>query len=63
MAGRLAELEAVKKAAVAAEDYDAAKVAKSNIDRVRASAGAAAPGSGGEGDASWLRRCDLWGRA
>lgn len=58
MAGRLAELEAAKKAAVAAEDYDAAKVAKASIDRVRAGAGAAAaPGSGGNGDSARSRRC------
>ena len=35
---KLAELEAAKRAAVAAEDYDAAKAVKADIERVRASA-------------------------
>ena len=39
MAARLAELEARKAAAVAGEDYDAAKGVKAEIDRVRAAAG------------------------
>lgn len=56
MVDRLAALESAKKAAVVAEDYDAAKAAKADIDRVRASAGLSTPGSAGDKDNSWLRR-------
>ena len=55
MAGRLAELEARKAAAVAGEDYDAAKTVKSEIDRIRAAAGAATAGQ--PEPSSRLRRC------
>ena len=59
MAGRLAELEAAKQAAVAAEDYDAAKMAKVSIDRVRASAGGSAVPE--DGDSHRMQRCGRQG--
>ena len=59
VAERLAGLEARKAAAVAGEDYDAAKAVKAEIDRVRGAAGASS--TAGQSDPSqWLRRCVSW---
>ena len=57
MAARLSELEARKAAAVAGEDYDAAKGVKAEIDRVRAAAGAPAAGADKSASSPWVRRC------